>query len=217
MSHLVDVFGCSLIAAVMVFATWAPPIAVAQSPGGLEGQNLDPPPYLRTPGNDAINCLYLQLRLLGYTGKYAAFRAQFEDEPQSLSLKSLADVGRKLGFRLAPVTTGVSELSKGAPGIVHLEENGIGAGRFVLFLRMDKGETNLALIDGTHVKFVTMPRDEFRRNWTGYALIAQPGIPWRISVRRWTTGLVIAVAAVCLLCGRVGLIARASAPRTNGV
>lgn len=164
----------------------------ALPPGGRQEANPDRTVFYRTPENDAVNCLYFQLRLLGYTESYEAYRGQLPDEPQSLSLESLANLGRKLGFRLVPVKMTVSELAKvGAPVIVHFEESGIGNGRFLLFLGMDKTETSVALIEGAYALREEMARDEFRRKWTSYALIARPAIAWKQWVRRCAAALVV--------------------------
>lgn len=155
----------------------------------------------RRPEYDAVNCLYLQLRLLGYTESYEAFRDRVTGDPRHMSLKSLADLGRRLGFLLIPVTMTFSELAKTkSPVILHLEDNGIGSGRFILFLGMD--ETRIDVIDGSYITFEQMLNDRFRRKWTGYALVAQPLIDWQMWLRRCAATLVIAGAAVWLLIGK---------------
>jgi Peptidase C39 family len=187
------------IAATIVFGTW---VLLGQAAGASaqplgRQQETDRAAYCRTPENDAVNCLYLQLRLLGYAESYEDFRKQLPDDPRSWSLQSLANQGRKLGFRLVPVKLTVSELAKaGAPVIVHFEEEGIGSGRFHLLLWMDN--TWVALIDGSYVTHAEMSRDQFRRNWTGYALIAHPPTPWSLWVRRGAAVLVLASAGIWL-------------------
>jgi hypothetical protein len=189
----------------------------ATQPLRAQGQkDTDGSTWCRTPENDAINCLYLQLLLLGYTESYETFRQKVRGEPRSFNLKSLAELGRELGFRLTPVTTSVSELAQaGMPAIVHLEEHGSGTGRFLLFLWADKDETTIAVIDGSDVKFAQMPRDRFRRNWTGYALTAQPPISWELWLRRLAALGVICAAGLWSL-GRVGNLGRSLAFFSRG-
>ncbi len=193
-------------AATIVFVMWVlfgRSLAVAaKPPDGQQEVNPDRAAFYRTPENDAVNCLYLQLRLLGYTESYEAFREQLPDEPRFLSLESLADLGRKLGFRLVPVKMTVSELVKAKlPVIVHFEESGIGSGRFLLFLGMD--ETRVDVIDGSYVTFEQMSCSRFRRNWSGYALVGQPPFDWQVWLRRCAAVLAIAGIAIRLLIGKV--------------
>src|SRR6516162_6944516 len=54
----------------------------------LDEQKLDagnPPVFFRFAENDGVNCLYLQLRLLGYDRSYEAFRAQLPQDSKSLT------------------------------------------------------------------------------------------------------------------------------------
>jgi ABC-type bacteriocin/lantibiotic exporter with double-glycine peptidase domain len=157
-------------------------------------------PYCRTPQNDALNCLYLQLRLLGYRETYEAFREKVAAEPGSLTLHSLATIGRQLGFRLAPVRINVTELANaGAPVIVHLEEGRLGSGRFALVLGMDKEQTSVGLVDGSRVTREEIPLVQFRRYWTGYALLPRASIAWEDWMRRGAVALALGGVSLWLL------------------
>lgn len=148
--------------------------------------------HFRRPAMDGLNCLYLQLRLLGYTGTYERFLQELPAEPGALSLASLVAVAKRFGFALTPVKLVPSELAMtGSPVIVHFEETGIGKGRFHVFLGMSDDEAAVALINGAYVTRHWMPRDEFRRNWTGYALVARPPFAWQLWIRRSVVVLVI--------------------------
>jgi hypothetical protein len=148
-------------------------------------------PACRDPQNDAANCLYLQLRLLGYRDSYDVFHDKLPSGPASLTLKEMAAIGRRLGFRPLPVKMTVSELiSARSPVILHFETHGVTAGHFMLFLWMYEDETTVALIDGAHVTFREMTRDQFRRSWTGYALIVRPPVDWFAWIRRGAATLV---------------------------
>jgi hypothetical protein len=194
---------CSLgvMVALGVWALPPPPPVVAGGPrDDRAGKTADGRAYYRIPAYDAVNCLYIQLRLLGYTESYEAFRAKVPEAPRSLSLASLGDLGGKLGFRLVPVQMTMSELANaGTPVLVHFEEAGFGSGRFLLFLGTDRTGSTVALIDGSHVTRVEMSRDQFRRKWTGYALIQRASTPRRSWVRRGAAALVLAGLAVCLI------------------
>lgn len=159
------------------------PVAAEESPGQTT--------FRRIPENDAANCLYLQLRLLGYSDGYEVFRNELPADHASLTLQEMAAIGRRLGFRLEPVKMTVSELlSARCPVILHFESRGVDAGRLMLFLWMYGDETKLSLIDGAHVSFTEMSRDEFRRSWNGYALIVRPPIEWGVRMRRGAAILV---------------------------
>jgi hypothetical protein len=157
------------------------------------------------------------LRLLGYTESYEKFREQVPDEASSLSLESMANLGQKLGFRLVAVKMSLSDLAKaGVPVIVHFEEAGIGKGRFLVFLAMTETGTAVSLIDGANIWRMQMPRDEFRRKWTGYALIPRAGIDWELWARRGAATLVV-LGAGAWLAVRVGNWCRSLIGRTRQI
>jgi hypothetical protein len=161
-----------------------------------KGQN-----RFRMPENDAINCFYLQLRVLGYTESYEKFREQIADDPKSLSLASLADLGRKFGFRLMAAKMDFAELARAdTPVILYFEEGEIGQGRFHLFLGIYDNGRSVSLINGAYVLHQYMPRDEFRRHWTGYALTARP-FAWGLWLRRSLAVLIVVVVGACSLVG----------------
>lgn len=201
--------GVMLLAAICELAGHAKVIS-ADVGGGRQGEAADPIAYFRTAENDALNCLYLQLRVLGYQEDYEKFRERVAEEPQPLSLLTLVSLGGKLGFRLASVKMTFADLAKAkAPVIVHLEEREIGRGSFCLFLGMDQAQTSMLVIDGDYVVRTWMPRDQFRRDWTGYAVIARPSIAWGLWVRRSATALFLVVGGVAVrLRGRVENLGR---------
>jgi len=192
-----------------------PTVVVAQPLKGKKGENLDRRACFRMPENDGANCLYLQLRLLGYTEHYERFSEELPAAKESVNLATLTQVGRKLGFRMAPVKMNVTELvDAGAPVIVYFEKGGIGRGQFHLFLGIDQTDTQVALINGAYVKREWMSRDQFRRGWTGYGLIARPGIDWELWTRRGATALVVFGAGVWLAL-RAGNWSRSAMLRTR--
>jgi ABC-type bacteriocin/lantibiotic exporter with double-glycine peptidase domain len=153
---------------------------------------------IRLPERDGINCLYLQLRLLEYSGTYETLLAAVPSRPERTSMAELGEAARHLGFNLVPARLTMGELSKmGAPTLVFMEEAGIGSGRFDLLLGFSEGEAHM--IDGTFMTcHGTMPIDRFRRGWTGFALVRELSSPWR---RRWlgvAFGAVLGAAATWL-------------------
>jgi hypothetical protein len=125
---------------------------------------------------DGVNCLYLQLRLLGYTGSYEDVVNAVPGDLAQPTLASLAQAARRLGYCLVPVKMTAAEVfDLRFPTIIHFEEKGIDNGRFHLLL--GSTATMVHLVGG---EFITryrlrMSKDRFRRGWTGYALV--PGSP----------------------------------------
>jgi predicted double-glycine peptidase len=187
---------CSIII-ILICTAWVlsrqAPVAAGPPPTEEQGRNLlDRLAYYRTPENDAVNCLYVQLRLLGYAETYQAFCERLSVETQPFSLASLASQSRALGFPLVPVKMTISELAQvRAPAIVHFEEIGVSKGNFHLFLGAAEDGTSCLLIHGTHVTREWMPRDRFRRGWTGYALVPRSPFAWGLWARRITAGLIV--------------------------
>jgi hypothetical protein len=150
--------------------------------------------FWRSPRNDAANCLYVQLRLLGYDESYDSFRKWVPDAQQTFSLQEMAKLARNLGFRLQTRKLTVSDLAKlGSPAILHFEGSGIDRGNFCVFLGIT--DSSVVLVEGPNVTRMQMQREEFRRNWTGYALVAQRSRPW------WCWGRRAAAVLVIVGCG----------------
>lgn len=185
-------------------------LVIGQARGLANKRGGDLSPW-RRPERDGVNCLYLQLRLLGYTGTYEAIIAAVPGSTEQGSMARLAEAARRLGFDLVPAKLTVSDLSKlRTPPMVLFEEAGAGSGRFDLLLGFSEGEAHL--IDG---RFITrhgrMPIDRFRRAWTGFALVPGPVSPWP---GRWlgvAVGSLIGGTAVWL----AGRVARRTHRRTT--
>jgi len=163
----------------------------AANADGAKEDNVWPGIY-RKPANDGVNCLYLQLRALGYNERYDAFRARLPDSGVSLSLSELAQAGKRFGFRLVPLKLSLSELAQNTPAIVYFEEGGVGKGHYYLLVHIDEVNSAVAIVNGAYVTRNWMARDQFRRNWTGYALVARPSSPpWGSYSRRCAAGLAL--------------------------
>lgn len=185
-------------------------LIIGQAPGQANKTGGDLSSW-RRPERDGVNCLYLELRLLGYTGTYEALIGAVPGRPEQASMAGLAEAARRLGFGLVSAKLTVSDLSKlRTPPVVLFEEAGAGSGRFDLLLGFSEGEAHL--IDG---RFITrhgrMPIDRFRRGWTGFALVPGSVSPWP---RRWlgvAIGSVIGATTVWL----AGRVARRTHRRTT--
>lgn len=156
------------------------------------------PIFWRLPENDGINCLYIQLRLLGYSGSYDTFLRQALDARSFQTMESLAILAKQAGFHLVPKKLTASELSNMAcPVLVHIEDEGIGSGSFCLFL--DSTERSALLINGSYVGLAEITLDRFKRAWTAYALVPQKTTDWLTLARRGGALLLISYIVLFIL------------------
>lgn len=128
---------------------------------------------------DGVNCLYLQLRLLGYTGSYEDVVNAVPGDLAQPTLASLVQAAGRVGYHLVPVKMTAAEVfDLRFPAIIHFEEKGVDNGRFHLLL--GSTATMVHLVNG---EFITryrlrMSKDRFRRGWTGYALVPASPSHW---------------------------------------
>jgi hypothetical protein len=157
----------------------------------------------RCLGRDGVNCLYLQLRLLGYAGTYEEVVAAVPGGPEQANLGGLAEAASRLGFALVPAKLTVAELaSLGSPTVILFEETDLGRGRFHLLVGLSSSQAYL--VDGGFIRHgEQMPIDRFRRGWTGFALVPRSASPW--------PGRVLGMAAGAVLAGTAGWLARRAA------
>lgn len=157
----------------------------------------------RCPERDGVNCLYLQLRLLGYAGSYEQVVEAVPGGAEHASLAGLAEAAKRLGFVLVPTKLSISELTRlRSPVITLFEEAELGRGRFHFVIGFS--QTKAHLIDGNFITRYEMPIDQFRRVWTGFAVIPQPASPWP----RRALGTAIGAMLVCLATWLAHLVVR---------
>ena len=153
----------------------------------------------RCPERDGVNCLYLQLCLLGYKGTYEAVVAAVPGGSEQASLGGLAQTARRLGFALVPAKLTVAELDNlRLPTVILFEETEFGRGRFHLLVELSPSEAGL--VDGAFItlSFKRMPIDRFRRGWTGFALVPQLASPWPGRVFLMASGALLAGTGIWL-------------------
>jgi hypothetical protein len=127
----------------------------------------------RTREADGVNCLFLQMRLLGYPQTYQKFRNAIGDIHEFQDIASLAHLAEHNGVDLVPVKLKSSELLRiGYPVLVHVEPEGVNTGGFCLFL--GGNDHLIELIEGSSVRRIEMERERFLRIWSGYALVPRP-------------------------------------------
>ena len=132
----------------------------------------------RCPERDGVNCLYLQLCLLGYKGTYEEVVSVVPGSAEQASLGGLAQAARRLGFALVSAKMTVAELSNlRSPVVVLLEDAELGHGRFHLLLGFSASKVHL-VDGGFNTRFGMMPIDRFRHGWTGFALVPRSASFW---------------------------------------
>jgi predicted double-glycine peptidase len=159
------------------FAAPPPAAAAEQSPDVPDAE------VWRRPGADGLNCLYLQLRLLGHGVDYRDLDKVVRPKSQPTSLATLEAAAGRCGLpaRVRRCTPGdVATLP--LPVIAHLDDPG-GGGRFVLLF--GEGGGKYGVIDGATATIKEVPADEFRRAWSGHVLVpdtdTSPAWPWSLS------------------------------------
>lgn len=138
--------------------------------------------HWRIPANCGINSLYLLLRLHGIDLSYEDLTRRLRPTQDGTSLTQLRDAASSFGFGVRVVhLTPESLQSCPLPLIAHVEMEGVAntSGHYVVVT--DATLQNVELIDGTTAIMQVIPRSDFIRRWTGYALIASPR-PWWQSV-----------------------------------
>lgn len=167
---------------------------------GVAGEAVGDFTRIRSPERDGVNCLYIQLRLLGYSGTYENVIAAMPGGVDQASLAELAEAARRLGFHLVPVKQTVVELSsdRRSPMVILFEEASPGEGRFHVLLAFSQKMEKVLLIHGEFITRIEMPIDRFRRGWTGFALMPQSVSPWPKRVLGMIAGAVLAWSATWL-------------------
>ncbi len=125
----------------------------------------------RTMANDAVNCLYLQLAILGHPVDYSGVREAVFANGGAVSIVALREAAGRRGLPMRIVRCGPDELSRmPKPVIVYMHGRRTGGG-FALLFRF--GET-CGLIPGATACIEDVGIDTFRRDWSGFALVCEP-------------------------------------------
>jgi hypothetical protein len=153
----------------------------------------------RVSDNDAINALYMFLRTHGYEGKYEAYLSQVQALRDAPSMISLRNASNKMGHPTAIVKTAVEDVITPGfpkPAIVFVDGPGGGVGRWEVVLYANK--EHVAVLTGGTMIVMLVPMDQFRMDWTGYALIAESQQPC-LRILLWCSSLGSAALAALFL------------------
>jgi ABC-type bacteriocin/lantibiotic exporter with double-glycine peptidase domain len=123
--------------------------------------------YGQWRGRDSgLVCLHVILRLHGLSEK----RGKLCSSDQPSTITALAKLASNSGYSLVARRLSFQMLrTMREPVIVYLEHEGLGSGSFAIPVVVD--ELTVVLFDGRSTMWVAMPRDEFDRAWTRYALV----------------------------------------------
>jgi ABC-type bacteriocin/lantibiotic exporter with double-glycine peptidase domain len=159
---------------VMALVGWlgcahaAPARADEDAPGAVGDE------IWRTPSYDAVNSLDLYLRLVNHPAARDRIRAALGNADQQATLLDLKRAIQALGQP--------SRVAKSSPGrlatyplpvIVHLYDEQWQHGSYFVLFHINKDEYRV--LNGASATVEVLPVDEFRRRWSGYALVAEDG------------------------------------------
>jgi len=127
----------------------------------------------RSHQNDGLNCLYMQLRILGYRGTYEEYRAAAARHGRLNDAEAIAAAARAFGVRLALKRFTPEELSQSKlPAIIHLDQHENVESYFALWIGDDpRNERFVLLYPGGRATVIVYRKELFQRDWTGYALV----------------------------------------------
>ena len=124
----------------------------------------------RCPANGGVNVLYCYLQVNGIECRYSGLVQEQSGSTETHTVASLAELARKSGIPLRPVSLTMDELTKCArPVIVHMDGTSPEQGAFLLILSMT--DDSIHYINGPSATMHHMARDSFRRIWSGAALL----------------------------------------------
>ena len=197
-----------IAAALMGFAALAyPPRAFpVEQPAG----DSSPIRIWRIPRNDGLNCLYLQLAILGHRVDFAQLERSVQPERGSVTLLTLKQAAERHGISVRVRQRSPDDLKRLPMPVIALMEDPRRGGAFVLVCQLD--EQHCRLITGSTATYSEMPIDDFRHAWSGFVLEPAPdGGSWL----RALVGGPVLIAGYCGWRWRQGT--RRSPVRPSGV
>jgi ABC-type bacteriocin/lantibiotic exporter with double-glycine peptidase domain len=166
------------------------PGAVGAQPGVPAAST--PEEIWRAGTNDAVNSLDLYYRILGAPIPRDRVRSQLVGSGEGAKLSDLARASHVSGWSLRAARLSPARLSAiPKPVIVHLVDDEDHGNYFVLY---DISNNVYHVINSASVTLEFLSSDEFRRRWSGYALVPSAGEgPWLL-----TACILFVVGYACL-------------------
>lgn len=148
-------------------------ILTSASTASIDGREISFKPW-RSPANGGINVLYCYLRVNGISCEYSDLikEQSSESEAKRHTVSTLAKIASSKGLPLRPFSLTMDELNSCAkPVIVHMDGETPDAGAFLLLINMND---EVYFINGPSATLQSMSRENFRRVWSGIALLPVP-------------------------------------------
>lgn len=162
-----DILRAGLLAVATLAFVGIPCVAVGQ-----EGQ------FWRIPGNGAVNTLYMFLRISGYDATYTEFLSNLGPSRHDPSITTLREIADRLGYKSKVVKISLADIQSQTvpkPAILFSSDHTTTAGSWQLLLYANTN--HVAVLTGETMIIRLIPIDDFRLEWTGYALVTQPVQP----------------------------------------
>ena len=160
----------------------------------------------RVPGNDAINSLYMFIRVRGFSKSYETFLSQVQRTRENPTMRSLRDTSSDLGYPAEVVKASFDELLEPTfptPAVLFFDRSGSEFGKWHLLLHANKQQ--VAILTGDTMVIDIIDVDRFRTDWSGYALVSRArASAMSIALRCSSLGLAF-VAAISLAVRRVAI------------
>ncbi len=145
----------------------------APAPGAatLSGPNQSVQEPWRTPKQDAVNVLDLYFKTIGQEHEREIIASSLPKN-EAVSLVSVSQAATSLGVPLKQVRPTVSDLANfDSPIIVHLFDDQERNGGYFLLLKLNGDRVAVVNAAVATIEFYHI--DEFRRRWSGYALVPE--------------------------------------------
>jgi ABC-type bacteriocin/lantibiotic exporter with double-glycine peptidase domain len=150
------------------------PMARADESAGKTGED----GTWRMSTNDSLNCIDVYFAVMSHPVPRDRIKAELGDSREQSSLLDLRRASRALGFPLRIVRPSPSDLAAlPLPAIVHMVDEGGQHGGYFLLINPKKNK--FETINCSSITIESMTAEEFRRRWSGFALVAEEKrLPW---------------------------------------
>jgi ABC-type bacteriocin/lantibiotic exporter with double-glycine peptidase domain len=160
----------------------------------------------RSPANGPLNALYCYLRAHGSACEYAELRAEYVVAlgGASHTIEALSALSAAQGLPLHARSMTMGELgAHSKPVLVHMDGQSPDHGAFLLVLSMTDRE--VFCVNGASATVHAMAHEDFRRVWSGIALLATPCPNEHLLLGAGGCALGMVLAVVRRLAGREGV------------
>ena len=130
----------------------------------------------RAPHRDAANCLYFLIRFHDRSISYSRVLNALQGGNRRTNLGSVRSAARQLGLNCGIYRSGFDDILKlNKPALVYMEDGGVRGGSFCVLLSIyesGRGGGGALVLNGGLATLRHISLEDFRRQWTGYILIA---------------------------------------------